>query len=276
MTMNDSTRDAVHDDTHTDYHAAKARAAEHFRRGVWADRFAERFVPFVSREMRCDIDRLSIAAISEGKHFVSYRGIGMAKDPFDMVLYPILFHEIAPRTVIELGAYTGASAMWMADTLATAGIEGRVIAVDIDLSLVEKTAKNRGDIEFVEGDCNRIEEVFPPSVLRDLPHPIVLIDDAHVNVAGVYRHFHDHALQAGDYLIIEDTIPWIPGGFGPASGGDDEHARDAKVGEWGDWKWREIQDFFTAREAEYRVDRYYADFFGYNATWNWNGFMRRM
>ena len=75
----------------------------------------------------------------------------MAKDPLDMVLYPILFHEIAPRTVIELGAYTGASAMWMADTLATAGIESRVISVDIDLSLVEEMAKKRGDIEFLEG-----------------------------------------------------------------------------------------------------------------------------
>jgi cephalosporin hydroxylase len=273
MMMHDSPRDAVHDDTHTDYHAAKARAAEHFQRGVWADRFAERFVPFSSREMRCDIDRPSIAAISEGKNFVSYRGIGMAKDPFDMVLYPILFHEIAPRTVIELGAYTGASAMWMADTLATAGLEARVISVDIDLSLVENTAKNRPDIEFLEGDCNRIEEVFSPAALRALPHPIVLVDDAHVNVAGVYRHFHQHALQSGDYLIIEDTIPWIPGAFGPAS---DHDASDTAITEWGDWKWHEIQEFFIAPEAGYRVDRYYTDFFGYNATWNWNGFVKRM
>lgn len=276
MTRNDSTGDTIHDDTHTDYHAAKAMAAKHLRRGVWVDRFRERFEPFASRGMRCDLDRGSIAAISEGKHFVSYRGIGMAKDPFDMVLYPILFHELAPRTVIELGAYTGASAMWMADTLATAGIEGRVISVDIDLSLVEEMAKNRADIEFFEGDCNRIEEVFPPSMLQDLPHPIVLVDDAHVNVAGVYRHFHDHAFRPGDYLIIEDTIPWIPGAFGPASRGDDGRARDAEVGEWGDWKWREIQEFFVEHDAEYRVDRYYTDFFGYNATWNWNGFVKRI
>lgn len=195
----------------------------------------------------------------------------MAKDPFDMVLYPILLHEVAPATVIELGAYTGASALWMADTLATMEIKSRVISVDIDLSLVDAKAKNRGDIEFLEGDCNRIEELFPAEMLRDLPHPLVVIDDAHVNIAGVYRHFHDHALIEGDYLVLEDTIPWMPGAFGPADGSGSQQA----VAEWGDWKWREILKFFEEHGDDYRVDRYYTDFFGMNATWNWNGFVRR-
>jgi cephalosporin hydroxylase len=263
---------AVHDDTHTDYKAAKQRAAAAIDRGVWRDRFAERFEPFASRSMRCDLGREAIAVLNEGKNYVTYRGIGMAKDPLDMVLYPILLHEIAPRTVIELGAYTGASAMWMADTLATAGVEARVISVDIDLSLVEEIAKNRGDIEFLEGDCNAIEALLPAERLRDLPRPLVLVDDAHVNIAGVYRHFHEHAFQPGDYLVIEDTVPWIPGTFGPATEADEADT----AAEWGDWKWKEIEAFFAAHGDAYRVDRYYTDFFGYNGTWNWNGFVRRM
>ena len=220
--------------------------------------------------MRCDLGREAIAVLAEGKKYVSYRGIGMAKDPLDMVLYPILFHEICPRTVIELGAYTGASAMWMADTLATTGVKANLISVDIDLSLVDEMAKKRGDIEFLEGDCNKIADLFPPEMLRELPHPLVVVDDAHVNVAGVYRHFHEHAFQTGDYLVIEDTIPWIPGSFGPASD------RDATSAEWGDWKWQEIQAFFAEHEDRYQIDRYYTDFFGMNGTWNWNGFVRRM
>lgn len=258
----------VHDDTHTDYQAAKQRAAAAIDRGVWRDRFAERFELFAERTMRCDLGREAIKVLNEGKNFVTYRGIGMAKDPLDMVLYPILFHEIAPRTVIELGAYTGASAMWMADTLAVAGVEAKVITVDIDLSLVDGQARNRDDIEFLEGDCNRIEELFPAERLRELPRPLVLVDDAHVNITGVYRHFHEHAFQPGDYLVIEDTVPWIPGTFGPAT--SDESAE-----EWGDWKYREIEAFFANHGDAYRVDRYYTDFFGYNGTWNWNGFVRR-
>ncbi len=269
--MNKTTAGGVHDDTHTDYHAAKAMSEARMRRGVWRDRFAERFVPFSSRSMECGLSRDSIAAIAEGKNYVSYRGIGMAKDPFDMVLYPILLHEIAPATVIELGAYTGGSALWMADTLRTMEIESRVISADIDLSLVNEMAKNRSDIEFREGDCNQIEKLFPADMLRELPHPLVVIDDAHVNIAGVYRHFHEHALQEGDYLVIEDTIPWMPGSFGPA----DDTGEAGDVEEWGDWKWHEILRFFEEHGRSYRVDRYYTDFFGFNATWNWNGFVRR-
>ncbi len=255
----------VRDDSHSDYHAIKAEAAKSMRRGVWNDRFEPRFVPFASREMRCDLPRAAVQAVSEGKHYVSYRGLPMAKDPFDMALYEMLFFELQPRVIIELGAYTGASALWMVDTLRTFGIDARVLSVDIDLSLVDPVAKS-GGVEFIEGDCNSIGELFTPAMLKDLPHPMILIDDAHVNIEGVYGHFHEHAFGAGDYLIIEDTIPWIPGSFGKS---DDEQ-------EWGEWKWQEIQQFFAAHEAAYRVDRYFTDFFGYNATWNWNGFVKRM
>jgi cephalosporin hydroxylase len=258
--------DPVRDDSHSDYHAAKTRAAQSMRRGVWTDRFRERFVPFSSREMRSDLPREAIRHMSEGKHYISYRGLSMAKDPLDIVLYEMLLYELQPRTIVELGAYTGASALWMKDTLHTFGVDARVLSVDIDLTLVDDTARRRDGVDFIEGDCNRIESVFPPAMLGKLAHPLVLIDDAHVNVDGVYGHFHDHAFAGGDYLIIEDTIPWIPGTFGDSS--------DNR--EWGDWKGREMNQFFAKHDSAYRVDRYYTDFFGYNATWNWNGYVKRI
>ena len=122
-----------------------------------------------------------------------------------------------------------------------------------------------GDFAYLT-DCNRIEELFPAKMLVDLPHPVVLIDDAHVNIAGVYSHFHQHGLDRGDYLIVEDIVPWIPGSFGKAEDNI----------EWGDWKWNEIRGFFAGCGDAYLVDRYYTDFFGYNATWNWNGFLKKM
>ncbi len=102
--------DKVHDDSHSDYHEIKSAAAKATRRGIWTERFEERFVPFSSREMRCDLSRDAINCISEGKHYISYRGLPMAKDPFDLVLYEMLFYEVQPATIVELGAYTGASA----------------------------------------------------------------------------------------------------------------------------------------------------------------------
>jgi cephalosporin hydroxylase len=256
----------VSDDSHSDYHDIKSRAAAAMRRGVWSDRFEPRYEPFSRREMRSDLSREAIAAISEGKHYASYRGIPLAKDPFDLQLYEMLFYEVRPRTVIELGAYTGASAWWMADILQCFGIQSQVISVDIDLSLLDENVWNDPAVTFLEGDCNQIDSIFPAERLAALPHPLVLIDDAHVNLLEVYEHFHQHAFEPGDYLIVEDTNPWIPGNFG-------EQDSDA---EWGDWKWQELQGFFAKHEHQYQVDRYYTDFFGYNGTWNWNGFVRRM
>lgn len=256
----------IRDDSHSDYHEIKSEAQSSMRRGVWNDRFPERFVPLATREMRSDMPKAAIAAISEGKHYISYRGVPMAKDPFDVVLYETLFYELQPRTIIELGAYTGASAMWMADTLRTFEIDAHVFSVDIDLTLLDEQAKRHNHVTFLEGDCHRIDEVFPAETLAKLPQPLVLIDDAHVNIEGVYGHFHRHGLKSGDYLIVEDTIPWIPGTFGKSESEE----------EWGDWKWHEIQAFFQKYEAEFLVDRYYTDFFGYNATWNWNGFFKKI
>lgn len=258
--------DQISDDSHSDYHAVKSAAAKSMRRGVWTDRFEERFVPFSTREMRCDLPRAAIDCMSAGKHYISYRGIPMAKDPLDLILYEMLLFEVQPKTVIELGAYTGASALWMADTLATFGMAARIFSVDIDLSLVDPAARSRDTVEFIEGDCNQIRDVFSAEFLQQLPHPLVMIDDAHVNTPEVYGHFHEHAFRSGDYLVIEDTIPWIPGTFGES---------DSQQ-EWGDWKWQEIQEFFAAHASDYRVDRYFTDFFGYNGTWNWNGFLKRM
>lgn len=259
-------KDTLRDDTHSDYRQVKSEAMKAMRRGVWTDRFEERFVSFAGRELRCDLPREAFRILSEGKHFISYRGIPMAKDPLDIVLYEMLFYEIQPRTVIELGAYTGASALWMADTLRSLEIKAKVISVDIDLSLVDSQAKEHPGLRFIQGDCNAIESVFPAEQLADMPHPMVLIDDAHVNISGVYGHFHRHGLVAGDYLVVEDTAPWIPGTFGTT---DDDR-------EWGQWKWEQIQGFFQQHQQSYRVDRYYTDFFGYNGTWNWNGFLKRV
>lgn len=266
----------IKDDSQSDYHAVKRAAAQAMQRGVWQNRFDIRFESLENRQMRCDLPRQAIDAIARGKHYASYRGLPMAKDPLDRVLYETLFYELQPRTVVELGAYTGASAMWMADVLKTFDIDCRVIAVDLDLELVDDAARLHGDVEFWEGDLNGAEDLFTLEKIEEFESPMILIDDAHVNITGVYQYFDRHALRSGDYLVIEDTIPWIPGKFGPNTM-NTPTAKDQEpaVEDWGQWKWDEVLSFFGQCDAEYLVDRYYTDFFGYNGTWNWNGFLRK-
>lgn len=257
----------IKDDTHSDYHSVKKLAKESMRNGVWENRCDERFEVFLERMMRSDLSRESIQSISAGKNYMHYLGVPMAKDPLDKAIYEMLMYEIQPKTIIELGAYTGASACWLADTMKHYGCETQVIAVDIDLSLIDEKFKDHPHVQFREGDCHKIETLFPVAELKELLHPVLLIDDAHVNLPTVYDYFHDQCLQTGDYLIIEDTNPAIPGTFGMSTDG---------ANDWGDWKHREIIEFFQRRGEDYRVDTYYTDFFGYNGTWNWNGFIRRM
>lgn len=268
----------VQNDSHSDYHAVKDAVASEMKRGVHQNRFQPRFQPFAQRHMRSDLSDDSIKSIANGKHFMHYRGVPMAKDPLDKTLYEMLMHEIQPKTIIELGAYTGASAQWLWDLgnrepaseasrhqpEMNQSSTVRVIAADIDLSLVHPPFRNAGQVEFRQGDCGEIEQLFPRAELEKLIHPVLLIDDAHVNLPAVYQYFHENLFQQGDYLIVEDTNPCIPGTFGETGESPD----------WGDWKHKEIRDFFELHDEVYGVDRYYTDFFGYNATWNWNGFLR--
>lgn len=260
------TSQPIQDDSHSDYQLVKQSARHSMKDGVWQERLEERFVDFRDREMRSDLSHESIKAISEGKNYMHYLGVPMAKDPLDKAVYEMLLYELRPKTIIELGAYTGASAKWLADTMALYGVDTRVIAADIDLSLIDDKFRNDPRLEFVQGDCHEIESLFPVETLKQFAHPFVLIDDAHVNLPNVYQYFHDHVFQTGDYLIIEDTNPQIPGTFGMTH----ELTED-----WGDWKFQEIRDFFEVHGEHYAVDCYFTDFFGYNSTWNWNGFIRR-
>ena len=48
--------------------------------------------------------------------------------------------------------------------------------------------------------------------LQNLPHPWLVIDDAHVNMVPLFRHINNY-VQSGDYLIWEDTNPLAPHTF---------------------------------------------------------------
>ena len=62
-------------------------------------------------------DEELIKKVSNGKYKTCWRGISMMKDCFDMIICQQLLWELKPKTIFETGAYTGACALWMADTI---------------------------------------------------------------------------------------------------------------------------------------------------------------
>jgi cephalosporin hydroxylase len=92
-------------------------------------------------------------------------------------------------------------------------------------------------ITFLQGDCLKIETVFPSGLLETAPHPWLFVEDAHVNVCGVLTYFHQF-FTTGDYVVVEDS-------------GSKHEA---------------IGKFLARHSGCYKLDTRYTDFFGRNAT----------
>ena len=175
------------------------------------------------------------AAMSQGvSECMRWKSVPLFKTVYDFSIYTMMLWSLRPKTIIELGSGIGASAVWLADMMKVCEIEGHIYSVDL-----KKSALEHNGVTFLRGNCMEIEKVFEDKFLRSAPHPWLLIEDAHVNVYGVLSFFHPYVLQ-GDYVVVEDTMN--PG------------KREA------------ISTFMTERPGLYKVDTYYTDFFGRNAT----------
>ena len=161
-----------------------------------------------------------------------WRGTALMKNVFDFAMYPALIAELRPRTVFEIGSGHGASATWFADSLAFCGGNARVHSVDRCKAGIEHP-----QVCFYQGDCAEPERLFDPDLLQTEPHPWLVVEDAHHNVAAVLQHFH-RFLAPGDYLVVEDS----------------DVKRDA------------LRQFLGAHPGSYLVDTRFTDYFGRNAT----------
>ena len=97
----------------------------------------------------------------------------------------------------------------MGDILLAYNLCGRIYSVDIDLGLVDEEAKAHPRVTFLEGDLYFVEQLLPPSLLQECPHPWIVIEDSHVNVLASLSYFH-RWMQCGDYFIVDDTNPHTP------------------------------------------------------------------
>lgn len=227
-----------------------------------------RFVDVTQRDERSDVPPDVWRAATERYEQVTWRGIHLDKSPFEFALYPMLIFREQIASVIELGAGTGGSAVWLADQLALFDRAGGVISLDRDLDQLHPAARRHPGVDFVHGDCARLQDALSEELLARLPHPWLVIEDAHEGVCDALDFLHQHGLQAGDYIIVEDTNVALWQG-------------------WRDWpdeafiarmlaKGREVTEWLVATGGVYRIDTLYQDMFGHNASKAANSILRRM
>ena len=161
-----------------------------------------------------------------------WRGVPLMKNVFDFAMYPMLIAELRPLTVFEIGSGLGASAVWFADHLAMNSVDGHVHSVDR-----VKVETEYPHVSFYQGDCASPQTLFAAELLQSAPHPWLVIEDAHHNVAAVIARMHPY-LTPGDYLVVEDS----------------------------DVKREALRTFLADHPGSYLVDTRLTDNFGRNAT----------
>jgi cephalosporin hydroxylase len=220
--------------------SADSQASSELR---WLSRFLEvrgrgRFVPHSVRLEEeasgnaCDIGHLEMLMSQGTTACLEWKGKPLFKTVFDYAMLPMLLWELKPATVFEIGSGSGASAIWMADTIKSFGRKANIYSVDI-----HAVAEAYEGVHFLAGDCNSPPSLFELELLRSSPRPWLVLEDAHVNVHDVLAHMDEYLAQ-GDYLFVEDS----------------------RI------KTRELNAFMGQRAQRYQVDTRYTDFFGRNAT----------
>ena len=190
-----------------------------------------------------------------------YRGVPFYKSPFDIGLYLQLLSRLAPRTVIEVGTKHGGSALWFADMLTAQGVPGaRVVSVDIE----PLAAFTDPRITFLRGDAKALGAVLDDALLAQCPHPWLVVEDSSHFLAealATLDFFHAH-LHAGDYIVVEDGV------VSQLSGA---HYRQYDHGPN-----RAVAAFLARHPDAYAIDTDLCDRYGHNATYNPNGWLRRV
>src|SRR5205823_2568041 len=102
------------------------------------------------------------------------------------------------------------------------------------------------------------------NVLAPLQHPWLVVEDsAHLfEVTLAVLEFFDAHLDRDDYIVVEDgVVAFLPG----------EIYRRYEQGPN-----RAVEQFLLRNSDAYEIDRSLCDFYGYNATYNPNGWLRRV
>lgn len=178
---------------------------------------------------------------------LTYKGLITVKNPFDLALYTRLIWELQPRTILELGSLQGGSGLWFADHMSMlCENPGEVHSFDFHTKCRHENAKHPL-LTFHQIDLSDVAN-FDEILLLRLPHPWLVIDDAHVQIFSVFSYLNRY-LVSGDYYVIEDEPVRADKGI--------------------------IEGLQLVEQSGFLVDTYYTDAFGDNLTCAPNAWLRK-
>jgi cephalosporin hydroxylase len=215
-------------------------------------------LPTQQRSWNTTLPRENMLLIQNATLNYSYRGVPMLKNPFDFTLYPLLFWNLKPLTIIEIGSKHGGSALWFGDMLNNFGIDGHIYSIDI----IKVNSVQHPRVTYMEGNGQDLQAILTPDFINSLPRPLLVIEDAdhsYETSKHVLDFFHPY-LKREEYIVIEDGI--ISDLVQDASYNTGPH--------------QALKKFLSEHEDEYEIDSSYCDYFGYNITWCTNGFLKKI
>jgi cephalosporin hydroxylase len=211
------------------------------------------------RHFRMDLPTGALGRIQRGTLHTRYKGLRLAKNPFDIALYMRAIEQLRPATIIEIGTSEGGSAAWLIDQCQCMGLtETRLITIDIAPPAIELA-----NVTLHQGDSFDPDGTFPTDAIAMAPHPWLVIEDsAHArdSTMAVLEYF-DRRLLSGDMIVIEDGVL-------ADLEGDVYRKLD-------DGPNRAVAEFLGRAGDRYVIDATFCDFYGHNLTFAPNAWLRR-
>lgn len=140
----------------------------------------------------------------------TWHGVPLVKTPADILVLQQIIVETRPELIVETGVYVGGSAALFASVQEALGIDGKVIAVDVDLSFVHDRVKDNPRIELLEGSSTDPGIVSHIRAAAKGKRTMVDLDADHRahHVLEELRTYSD-LVSPNCYLVVEDS--WFGG-----------------------------------------------------------------
>ena len=212
------------------------------------------------RHFRVDIPTPALNNIQKGTLRTRYKGMRLAKSPFDLALYTQAIEKLRPRTIIEIGTSEGGSAAWLIDQCRAFGLcDTKLITIDIAPPAIEIPG-----VSIYQGDSCAPQLKFPTDIITASPHPWLVIEDSahsYDSVSAVLGYFDEHLLS-GDMFVLEDGVL-------ADLDGDVYRSLD-------DGPNRALAEFLRRTDGRYTIETSLCDFYGHNVTYAPNGWLLRV
>jgi len=213
-----------------------------------------RLLQLINRTPSDELVSFDTLSIGKGHFKTTYRGVQTFRCPFDYVMYQMIVSEVQPDLVIEIGTNFGGTTLYLADLMQALG-KGVIHSIDIE-DRAPKIVKDHPRVTlFPDG-----WQGYDSNQTKNFQKVLVIDDGSHMyeDVAGALDKFAP-LVSVGSYYIVEDGILDQLGMKEQYHGGPLKAIRE-----------------FLPHHPEFEVDRKYCDMFGKNATFNVNGYLKRL